>query len=156
MVFAGEGYATPDMKKMVRKLDLSDRVRFMGLVSDRKKLQQLYACADLFLFPSVYDNSPLVMQEAAAFEVPSLVVRNSSAAEVIRDDVNGFLTDNDKEALASRINEIMDAGTLIRKVGAEARKSVFRPWETVMEEVYSNYADIIRKHRGLKMREKRT
>jgi glycosyltransferase involved in cell wall biosynthesis len=32
--------------------------------------QRLYQCADLLVFPSVYDNAPLVVKEAAVMLTP--------------------------------------------------------------------------------------
>jgi len=58
MFFVGTGYAQDDLKKMVDKLDLSSKVKFIGIVTDREELKQFFAAADLFLFPSIYDNAP--------------------------------------------------------------------------------------------------
>lgn len=143
MVFAGEGYAAKDMKKMVKQLNLSENIIFMGLVSDRKKLKNLYACADLFIFPSVYDNSPLVIREAAAFNVPSVVVEGSSAAEGILDGINGFLVQNDADALARKIKGLIKNTTAVLRAGEGARKSAMKPWEAVVDDVYHRYTDII-------------
>jgi len=143
MVFVGEGYAARDMKKMVRQLNLSGDVLFMGLISDRKKMRNLYACADLFIFPSAYDNSPLVIQEAAAFNVPSVVLAGSSAAEGILDGVNGFLIQNDADSLARKIRELIKNTQLILRAGEGARKSILKPWESIVDDVYHRYAEII-------------
>ena len=43
MVFVGEGYAENDMKKLVRKYKLQDNVVFMGLITSRKELGNIYA-----------------------------------------------------------------------------------------------------------------
>lgn len=147
MVFAGEGYAEKDMKKLIRQYKLSNEVTFMGVVTDRKELEYLYACSDLFLFPSIYDNSPLVLQEAAAYDVPSIVVRNSSSAEGILDTVNGFLIDNTKQSLANTISGLMRYPETIQKAGKEARKSIYRNWEDIVDNVFEKYSDIIKLHK---------
>lgn len=146
MVFVGEGYAENEMKKLIRKYKLSADVVFMGLITSRKELRNIYACSDLFVFPSVYDNSPLVIQEAAAFDVPSVVIRNSSSAEGILDTVNGFLIDNETSALAKTLSDLMEYPESLRKAGAGARKSLYRNWETIVDEVNMKYAEIIKFH----------
>lgn len=146
MVFVGEGYAENEMKKLIKKYKLSANVVFMGLITSRKELGNIYACSDLFIFPSVYDNSPLVIQEAAAFNVPSVVVKNSSSAEGILDTVNGFLIDNETAALAKTISELMEYPDTIRKAGEGARKSLYRNWETIVDDVNMKYTDIINFH----------
>ena len=146
MVFVGEGYASMEMKKLVRKYNIQDQVVFLGVITDRKELQNVYAACDLLVFPSVYDNSPLVLQEAAAFDVPSVVVRNSSSAEGILDGVNGFLVENEFASLANRINELMEHPHAIKKAGEGARKSIYHPWEGIVDDVYQRYVELIREH----------
>lgn len=150
MVFVGEGYASKDMKKLVRQYGFVDDVEFAGVITDRTKLMSIYACSDLFVFPSVYDNAPLVMREAAAFDVPSIVVRNTSSAEGILDNVNGFLINNNAESLAGKIIELKQNPQVINKAGQGARKSVYRHWESIVDEVAIRYDEIIHEHRHKK------
>jgi len=146
MVFVGEGNAEEDMRKLVKKYELTDDVRFIGVISDRSKLMDIYACSDLFVFPSVYDTSPLVIREAAAFDIPCIIIRNSSTAEEVQDNVNGFLIDNTKEALAQKIIELKQNPQAIKNAGINARKSLYRSWESVVDEVFVHYDVIIRNH----------
>jgi len=146
MVFVGEGYAAREMMKLVRQYKIQDQVVFLGVITDRKELQNVYAAADLLVFPSVYDNSPLVLQEAAAFDVPSVVVRNSSSAEGILDGVNGFLVENEVGSLFNRISELMKHTNVIKKAGEGARKSIYHPWENIVDDVYQRYVELIREH----------
>jgi 1,2-diacylglycerol 3-alpha-glucosyltransferase len=152
MVFVGEGYAADDMKKLVRKYNLQDNVVFLGVITDRNELQKVYAASDLFVFPSVYDNSPLVIQEAAAFDVPSVVVRNSSSAESILDGVNGFLVENKAADLSKKIIELMQDQHAISKAGEGARKSIFHPWESIIDDVHLRYTELIKDHKPAKSR----
>jgi len=144
MVFVGEGYAVKEMKKIVKDSDLTNNVVFLGVITDRQELQTIYASADLFVFPSIYDNSPLVMQEAAAFDIPSIVVRNSSSAEDILDGVNGFLIDNNAGHLATTIMELMQHPESIQRAGEGARKTIYHPWESIVDDVYLRYLDLIK------------
>jgi len=146
MVFVGEGYAAKEMKTIVRQYGLNDSVLFKGIVTDRTTIRNIYACADLFLFPSLYDNAPLVMKEAAAFDVPSLVVKNTSSAEGILDTINGFLINNTAASLAKKILELKSSPDAIQRAGEGARKSIYRTWESIVDEVCQKYEDIIKLH----------
>ncbi len=53
--------------------------------------------------PSLYDNAPMVVREAAALNTPSLLIRGSSAAEVVQDGENGLLAENTTEDVAARL-----------------------------------------------------
>ena len=144
MIFVGEGYAAREMKKLARQYNLNEKVKFLGVITDRDELQSIYAVSDLFIFPSVYDNSPLVMQEAAAFSIPSVVVKNSSSAEGIIDGINGFLIENESDSLVKMISELMKHQDTIKKVGEGAKKTIHHPWENIVNDVYLRYTDVIK------------
>jgi 1,2-diacylglycerol 3-alpha-glucosyltransferase len=146
MVFAGEGYAAKEMKTMVRQYGLNENVLFTGVITERSTLKHLYACSDLFIFPSVYDNAPLVMREAAAFDVPSIVVKDTSSAEGIIDNINGFLIDNSPTALAEKIIALKSNTEAIKRAGEGAHKTIYRHWESIVDDVNNKYEEIIDKH----------
>ena len=122
---------------------------FLGKILDRDFLRSLFARADLFLFPSVYDNAPIVIREAAAVGTPSVVIANSNAAEGIVDNVNGFLSDNDSVSYANRIMKVINDRGFLREVGEKARTTIYRNWESIVDEVYQRYIDIIKTYNKL-------
>lgn len=99
----GGGEELEQHKKLARKLGIADDVIFTGFVGDRGLIRRYYARADLFLLPSVFDNAPLVVLEAAACHTPALVPLGSSAAEVIRDGETGFTQTLDEKLWADKI-----------------------------------------------------
>src|ERR1035437_405065 len=109
MFFIGIGYAASDLKQLVEELGLNDKVKFVGMITDRDKLKEYYAAADLFLFPSIYDNAPLVIREAGAMHTPSILVEGSSSAENVIDNFNGFLVKNSIESFVEKLRELMDS-----------------------------------------------
>ena len=143
MYFIGIGYAAADLKQLVDELGLSDKVEFVGMISDREKLKQYYAAADLFLFPSIYDNAPLVIREAGAMHTPSILVKGSSSAENIVDNFNGFLIENTAESFAARLRELIDSPDRVHLAGANAAKSIARSWESVTDEVLDRYKKLM-------------
>ncbi len=148
MVFVGSGPDKKAMEKMVYTYNLWDRVFFTGSIINREEIKPIYARANLFLFPSIYDNAPLVMREAAAFKVPTVLVEGSTAAEVIKDKKNGFLIENSPEALADELEILMDDNELVKRVGMKARESIYISWEQVVDKVYLRYQEIIEQFRS--------
>lgn len=145
MYFVGSGYAASDLRQRTALLGLDDKVTFIGTIVERDELKRYYAAADLFLFPSLYDNAPLVVREAAALHTPSVLLRNSTAAEVVSDSVNGFLSEGSVEAYAARLREVLQAPALMKRVGEEASRTIARSWQNVAEEVYDRYISLIRR-----------
>ena len=147
LVFAGEGHAIGDMKEMAAQVGILERTRFLGRIVDREQMKGLYARADLFLFPSLYDNAPLVMREAAAFGVPTVVAEGSSAAEVITDGKNGFVIRNDPDAMAGTLARLVANRDLVRRAGRDASRTVYIGWEEIVDWVAVQYERIIAAHR---------
>jgi len=138
----GTGYAVDAIRDKIAVLGIHDKVTMVGPIYDRDVLRRYDAAADLFLFPSLYDNAPLVVREAAAMGTPSLMLAESTAAEVIDDGRNGFLCVNDVVVYAELIHHLMLHPEQIRSVGQGAMHTLARTWENVMDEVIQRYADI--------------
>jgi glycosyltransferase involved in cell wall biosynthesis len=142
LFMVGTGYAVHDIRVKIKQLGLSGKVTLLGNILDRERLKRIDAAADLFLFPSLYDNAPLVVREAAAMHTPALMLSDSTAAEVINPDVNGFLTPNDLQAYADRISYLMEHHDILQAAGKIASNTIARSWEDVMNEVILRYRDI--------------
>jgi len=145
MFFIGIGYAASELQQLTEELGLSDKVEFVGMVSDRERLKLYYAAADLFLFPSIYDNAPLVIREAGAMHTPSILVKGASSAENVIDNFNGFLVENSVESFSGKLIELMQAPEKIRVAGLNASKSIARSWESVTEEVLDRYNKLMKR-----------
>lgn len=150
MNFIGTGYAEAEMHHIAERNGLNDRVRFNGVITGRDELSDYYAAADLFLFPSPYDNAPLVVREAAAMGTPALLLKGSTAAELVRDGDNGFLTSREPSDFAARLTELAGKREEIAEVGLRARKTLVRSWEDVVDEVARRYADIEKTYKAAK------
>ena len=142
LFMVGTGYAVREIRHKIKELGLQERVTMLGNIHDRERLKRIDAAADLFLFPSLYDNAPLVVREAAALHTPALMLQESTAAEVVQPDVNGFLTPNDLQAYADKITFLMEHPDILVQVGNKASKTISRSWENVIEEVLLRYRDI--------------
>ncbi len=144
MNFIGNGYAKDELEKMVTELGLEDRVKINGVINDRDTLSTYYAASDLFLFPSFYDNAPLVVREAAAMGTPSVLLKDSTASEVVTDEHNGFLVERSPRAFAELITKLTVDRDRLRTVATGARHSLVRSWEDVVGEVRDRYDTLIK------------
>lgn len=145
MNFIGTGYASGEIAERIRNYGLEKEVSIRGVITDRPELCRYYAASDLFLFPSFYDNAPLVVREAAAMGTPSVLLKGSTASEVISNGNNGFLVDKNPGEFVSLISHLHDNGEELRRAGAGARSSLVRSWEDVVDEVSDRYESIIKR-----------
>ena len=139
-VVVGTGYNSDDIRKYAEKLGLGDHIRFTGNVSDRDLLFGLYRLSDIFFFPSLYDNAPLVVREAALAGLPSLLVEGSNAAEVVQDGVNGYTAPEDPDAMTRKVLQILDSPEL-RQVGQKAKETIPIGWDVIVEKVVDAYRE---------------
>jgi glycosyltransferase involved in cell wall biosynthesis len=148
MVFVGQGYAKAGLQALVAELGIADRVIFHDTVYDRELLYSIFARGDLFLFPSLYDNAPLVIREAAAFRTPSLLLKGATASAVIADGYNGFLAERDLEAYSERAVVILQDGRALAEAGLGAQRTLCRSWVNVLGQVRDRYLEILSKWAG--------
>ncbi len=143
LVLAGQGPHKDEILMTARQLGLTNRLIYVGHVSDPELLDGLYARAALFCFPSIYDNGPLVVREAAAMGTPSVTVRGSSAAEGIEDGVNGYLCENDVEDMLRVVDAALADPESLAAVGRKARETIPVPWSRLVDTVLERYQRLI-------------
>jgi len=145
MYFIGEGYAKREMRSLAFNLKIADKVKFLDPIYQRKTLMSWYAAADIFLFPSIYDNAPLVLREAAAMQTPGLLIEGSTASEVIINNSNGFLSGNNQTSYAEKIRFLLSQKGNLIEAGRVASKTICRLWEDIVDEVIARYQFVIAK-----------
>ncbi len=143
LILAGQGPDARAIERKAEELGLAGCTYFTGHITDEKLLYGLYENASLFVFPSLYDTSGMVVREAAAMEIPSVVVRGSAAAEPILDGQNGFLCDDTAESLCTVLQKALSEPEVTRRIGAEARKTIHLSWDSIAERAVGRYAQLI-------------
>lgn len=153
LVLTGQGRDLKALQKMADDLGL-DNVIFTGHITDRDLLDGLYMASSLFVFPSLYDTAGLVVREASVMGTPSVVVKGTAPAEVIRDGVNGLLCEDNTESLSNTIEHYLfrlsDQERL--NIRSQAQTSIPLPWETVMKEVEVRYQALIARGKSKRKR----
>ena len=154
LVLAGQGPDLKEIEKKIYDLNLSDRAHLAGHITDSRILDGLYRRASVFAFPSLYDNAPMVVREAAVMGTPAVMVRGSSAAEIIRDGGNGFLCDDETADLARVLKNVITDAELSRRVGQNARDTIPMPWEKILDQAVEHYERLIALGREGKLNKK--
>lgn len=143
MVFIGDGNDKKEMERYAKSLGLADDCIFTGSIYDRELLRTWYCLADLFLFPSTYDTNGIVVREAAACSLGSVIVKGSCAAEGITDGRNGILIEENSDSMAKVIMKICDDRAAAVKIGQNAADELYISWEQAVDRAVSRYAYII-------------
>lgn len=143
VIVGPEGWMTGELNRTLKELDLGDRVRLTGFVSD-EELGGWYSAADLFAFPSYYEGFGLPSVEAMRCGTPVLASNTSSFPEVVGDA--GVLispTDEDLWAESMR-NLLLNPGRLTEMAERGRQRADSFSWTRTAEETYRVYQEIAR------------
>jgi glycosyltransferase involved in cell wall biosynthesis len=87
-------------------------VQFVG-ARPLADLPAFYSLADVFALPSSFDNSPNVLLEAMACELPVVATRVGGVPRYVRDGENGLLVEPGRpDALAAGLGRVLDDAML--------------------------------------------
>ena len=144
LLIVGSGDYEKELKKLTTELDLDDNVIFTGKIMDRELLSGHYLASDLFLFPSTFDTASLAPIEAAAMKLPTLMTRGCSTAEIITENVNGYLAEEENyDDWAKQIISVIENKDKLKETKENAYKQVYRSWDDVCKEIKEKYLEYI-------------
>jgi N-acetyl-alpha-D-glucosaminyl L-malate synthase BshA len=122
LLLLGDGPLRPDVDKLVRDLDLSNRVHCLGFKRD---VQTYLQCARAFVLCSELEGAPLSLLEAMSTALPCVATDVGGIPEIIEDRVNGLLAPfGDLDALVEALYAVLTDDGLARRLGERARASI--------------------------------
>ena len=122
LYMVGDGPEREPAAELAHKLEVADRVIFLGNVTD---VAEVLRQSDLFLLPSEQESFGLAALEAMSCGVPVVATRVGGLPEVVRDGIDGYLVDvGDVTTMAERGAEILSDDALQERMGQQARRRV--------------------------------
>ena len=118
---------------------------FIGPIYDRNILRAWNTRAGSF---STFDTNGLVVREAAACGLASVLIKDSCAAEGVTDGRNGFLIDETPEAMAALLKDICGDLAHLHQVGERAMDEIYLSWEDCVSAAYDRYAAVAEEKKG--------
>ena len=143
MVFIGKGTDGEAIRAYAEELCLGDKVFFLPPCYDREIIRAWYCRADLFLFPSTFDTNGLVVREAAACGLASVLIAGSCAAEDVTDGRNGFFIEENAASMAATLRRLLPQRELLRQVGENARRELYISWDTSVANACRRYEVVL-------------
>lgn len=112
---AGIGPQENELKELVKTLNLSDRVKFLGWVSYDEKIR-IYKNADIFCLPSKLDSFGMVYLEAMLVNLPVVALNFQAIPNILPDKESVILLNDDSPEQISKtilkISKIKNDGSL--------------------------------------------
>ncbi|MGZ9235341.1 MAG: glycosyltransferase family 4 protein [Anaerolineales bacterium] len=106
LVVIGDGPAKGALQTLASELGIAEHVTFTGALPFDEVPCYLKA-ADVFTFASVTETQGLVTMEAMAAGLPIVAVDGSGTRDIVEHGKQGFLVENDADALAKGIEKLL-------------------------------------------------
>ena len=141
-VFIGGGGDADEIRETAAGIS-KDKIIFAGPIHDREELRAWNTRADLFLFPSTYDTNGIVVREAAACGLASVLIRDSCASEGVTDGRNGYLIEENADAMASLLMKLGNDLAALHEVGMHAMNEIYISWADSVRTAHERYAELL-------------
>ena len=123
-IVAGRGEDQGFLERVALRCGLSERVHFMGALSD-EQLEALYRECAAFVLPSGKEGFGIVFLEAMFFGAPVIAAAEKGAVDVVKDEETGLLVPyGDTMALAAAMERILLDDKLRARLRENARATV--------------------------------
>jgi glycosyltransferase involved in cell wall biosynthesis len=139
-VIAGDGSEREELRALVNRLGVSDRVELRGYVNEDEMIG-LYANALAVCYLPFDEDYGYVTLEAMYAARAALVTNDSGGAtEFVDDGATGYVVAPDARELAARLDELYADRALARRLGERGREKITAmnlSWERVVERLIS-------------------
>lgn len=102
LIICGRGGMIDELREQVKYLGIDNKVYFAGYC-DSKKMQKMYKCADVAVFPSTYEPFGIVAIESMLSGTPTIVSDVGGLNEIVEHGVTGM------KSYAGNSNSIADS-----------------------------------------------
>lgn len=132
LVLVGNGPLRDSARSQIESLGAGDFIRDVGLVD---AMGDVYANADAFVFPSLYEGMSLSLVEAMMSGLPVLASNRGGNADLVNDGDTGYVCDVDSTSIAKGLERLyLDKGRA--EIAARGTKSVERYSDVTMTKAY--------------------
>jgi glycosyltransferase involved in cell wall biosynthesis len=146
---AGAGDYRPELEALARSLDLGDRVRFLGRISEADKLALLRRSWAL-AFASPKEGWGITNLEAAACATPVVASNSPGIRESVRDGETGFLVPHgDIQTMSNAMRRIAESRELVATLGRQAREFAESfTWERAADQTEAHLMRVVGRSSG--------
>jgi len=140
----GGGVRMEEMKAMAAELGIKESCIFTGFV---KNIEDALSVLDIGVLTSEREGLPLTLLEYMASSKPIIATDVGGVSEVVKDNENGFLVPSgDHNALAARINLLLEDPALASRLGANGRSLLAEKFseDVMMKRIVALYDELTR------------
>jgi len=138
----GEGPERRDLERLSQRLGLTDRIDFMGWISEEEKHRMLCECR-MFVIPSVHEAYGMVAAEAMSYGKPVIASNTGGLPEVVG-DAGMLIPPQDEKALAEAISSLDGDAEKRLAMGTAARERMKAfSWDEMARRTGVLYSELV-------------
>ncbi len=144
-VIAGKGPQLEYLKGKAAAMYISNRIYFTGYINDGD-LMKLYKCADVAVFPSLYEPFGIVALEGMVANVPVVVSDTGGLGEIVYHGIDGMKSyTGNSNSLADSILEILHSPRKAEEMKEKAMEKVNRTynWDIISRQTMNVYKEVV-------------
>ncbi|MFI4938751.1 MAG: glycosyltransferase [Burkholderiales bacterium] len=122
LLICGEGPAKPDLEQQVKRLGITDNVKFVGYLDRETELMDCYCAADVFVFASRTETQGLVLLEAMALGVPVVSTAVMGTIDILSPHRGALVAEEETEDFAAKVARLLGNKELRQLIGNEGRE----------------------------------
>jgi phosphatidylinositol alpha 1,6-mannosyltransferase len=143
LLVAGSGPAEHALRRRAPQ-----SVTFLGNLDRQRRLPDLYASADAFVFASVTETLGLVILEAMASGLPVIALAAGGVIDNLRDEVNGLAVSPGSltgmaDSMSARMVRLVRDSALRQRLSIGARRTAeTRSWRCELDRLEESYREV--------------
>jgi glycosyltransferase involved in cell wall biosynthesis len=146
IILAGKGPHFDCLKQKSEEMGISHKVYFTGYIDD-EDLKKLYKCADIAVFPSLYEPFGIVVLEAMAAGIPVVATDAGGLNDIIEHGIDGMKAYiGNSDSLAYCITELLHSPGLCDKLVLKAKDKIKNhyDWGVITDKTFSVYERVVK------------
>ena len=142
-VAGADGYGASEIRSMIAKEGMSERVRFLGHI-DHSNLRLLYSTALALVFPSFEEAFGLPVLEAMSYGLP-VITSNVTGMPEVAGDAALLVDPRQVEQIAEAMTRVLEDAQLREQLSIKGRKRAAQfTWERCAEQTWAVYEELLR------------
>ena len=129
LLIIGDGPLKKDLLSLTNKLNLKNKIEFLGYKTGKEKLKYFFD-ADLLVVPSIVtkigdtEGLPVVIMEGLASGLPIIATDVGGIKEIIKNGYNGLIIkEKNSKEIANKIKLVIENNKFKRRLSINAKKS---------------------------------
>lgn len=137
LLIVGSGMSLPELKKLIQKLNITDKIIFTGNVPNKDIYNYISLMDVTVMAKSNWYGSPVKIFEYGALGKAIIAPNNKPVNDVLKNNTNGLLIENNPESLKNAMIKLIEDSDLRASLGLNAKNKILQDhtWQIMAKKI---------------------